>query len=196
MDYNAYQMPIQNEVFVQQNLFTSVHQRSEQDSIGVFFNQILGFKKINSDFVMPLTTELGLELNHSLQTSFFCTYTTEGFLLSEIKNVENIAINNFWYCGNAFAYVPVADSVVHPNLKVYTGAGQAYGSKNTPGSEENISLNFWTIKPTASVEVNIFQNFKFSLGAGYQFLFATQSIQLEKHVTGFDGHIALTVNLR
>ncbi|WGL59211.1 hypothetical protein QEJ31_11830 [Pigmentibacter sp. JX0631] len=168
MEFNAYQIPQDNDLYIQQNLITEVSQNSSKDNFHIFASQSAAYTQMNGQNIFPTTTELGIELNHYFQTSLFCTYTFQEFTIDE-KNNETI--KNFWYCGNSLAVVPFASSVVHPKIKIYGGAGQAFGENSTPGIiNKSIVHYFWALTPVVSAEVNISENFKFNIGAGYQLI--------------------------
>lgn len=168
MEINAYQIPQDNDIYIQQNLITEVSQNNSKDSFHIFASQSGAYTQMNGQNIFPTTTELGIELNHYFQTSLFCTYTFQNFTIDEKSNET---IKNFWYCGNSLAVIPFASSVVHPKLKIYGGAGQAYGENTTPGIlNKSIVLYFWALTPVLTAEVNISENFKFNIGAGYQLI--------------------------
>lgn len=194
MEINAYQLPQNNEVYIQQNILTKVSPKIDNDSFHLFASQSLSYINILGQSLLPLTTEVGLELNHYIQTSIFCNYTFQNFF---INNSNTALVNDFWYCGNAFAVIPYASSVVHPKIKLYGGGGQAYGVEQISASENsNLVLYFWTLKPVISVETNISENFKFSIGAGYQFVFSSSSKDLSKNTSGFEGITSISYNLK
>ncbi len=168
MEINAYQIPQDNELYIQQNLITDVSKNNSKDNFHIFASQSIAYTQMNGQNIFPTTTELGVELNHYFQTSMFCTYTFQSFTIDD-KAKEKI--NDFWYCGNSLAIIPFASSVVHPKLKVYGGAGQAYGEDTSvKAKNKSIVLYFWALTPVVSAEVNITEDFKFNIGAGYQLI--------------------------
>jgi hypothetical protein len=194
MEINAYQLPQNNDIYIQQNLVTAISPNTDNDSFHMFANQSLSYKQILGQSILPLTTEIGVELNHYFQTSMFCSYTFQNFFINDAKTS---LIDNFWYCGNSLAVVPYAASVIHPKIKLYGGAGQAYGTEQiSPTTKSNLVLYFWTLKPVISVETNISESFKFSLGAGYQFVFASSSEDLSKSTTGLEGIASFSYNFK
>lgn len=192
MEINAYQIPQDNTLFIQQNLVSNVSQNNHKDDFHIFFSQNLSYTQINGKNIFPTTTELGVELNHYFQTTVFCKYTLQNFSLD--RN-ENEIIQDFWYCGNSFAIVPFAASVVHPKLKIYGGAGQAYG-KNTANNlqDKTIALYFWSITPVLSAEVNISEDFKFNLGAGYQIIMSDNKNL--RNISGIEATTSISYNLK
>ncbi len=168
MEINAYQIPQDNDLYIQQNLVTDISKHNSKDNYRIFAAQSIAYTQMNGQNIFPTTTELGIELNHYFQTSMFCTYTFQSFTIDS-KAKEKI--NDFWYCGNSLAVVPFASAVVHPKLKIYGGAGQAYG-ENTSSNAKNksLALYFWALTPVLSAEVNISEDFKFNIGAGYQLI--------------------------
>lgn len=194
MEINAYQLPQNNDIYVQQNLITAISPIIDNDSIHIFANQSLSYKQILGQNILPLTTEVGIELNHYFQTSMFCSYSIQSFY---INKGNTSLIDNFWNCGNSIALVPYAASVVHPKIKFYGGAGQAYGSEIiSPTEKSSLVLYFWTLKPVISIETNISESFKFSLGAGYQFVFASSSDDLSKSTSGLEGIASFSYNFK
>lgn len=193
MEINAYQLPQNNDIYIQQNLITAISPKIDNDSLHIFANQSVSYKQILGQSVFPLTSELGFELNHYYQTSLYCSYTMQDFYLN---SSQKSVINNFWHCGNSFAVAPYAASVVHPKIKIFGGAGQAYGKEVLPnGVNSNIVLYFWTIKPVLSIETNISQSIKFSLGGGYQFVFSSSSSDLSKNASGLEALASFSFNL-
>ncbi|KAB8031916.1 hypothetical protein [Fluviispira multicolorata] len=196
MYIDAQQIPIDKEIYIQQNLISTSNQKLNSDNIDILVNQELALKKINGNFYFPLTTELSLALNHNIQTSITCSYLIQSFKLNN-SDGSTSKINNFWYCGNSFAYVPMASSIFHPKLKIFGGAGNAYGTQNnTDTSNQTVSLLFWTLKPSIALEVNLFQNFNFSLGSAYQFVFSNSSKDLQKQVSGVEANISFSLNFK
>lgn len=194
MEINAYQLPQNNDIYIQQNLITEISPSSDSDSIHVFVNQSLSYKRVLKENLLPLTTEVGFELNHYFQTSLFCSSTFQTFFIND-KNTSQI--DSFWYCGNALALVPYTSFVIHPKIKFYGGAGQAYGTEQiSPTEKSNLVLYFWALKPVLSIETNISKNFKFSLGAGYQFVFSSNSEDLSKNTSGLEGIASLSYNFK
>lgn len=194
MEINAYQIPQNNDIYIQQNLVTDVSKNQDYDSFHIFTNQSISYKQVLGQSLFPATTEVGVELNHYFQTSLFCSYTFQNFYLDD---KENKLVENFWYCGNSLAVIPYASSVIHPKLKLYGGAGQAYGvDASSPKIIKNLILYFWSIKPAASAEVNISENFKFSLGAGYQFVFSDNSSELATNTSGIEGTASISYNFK
>ncbi len=194
MEINAYQLPQNNDIYIQQNLITAISPNTDNDSIHILANQSLSYKKILGQSILPLSTEVGIELNHYFQTSMFCSYALQSFY---INNAKTSLIKNFWNCGNSFAFVPYASSVVHPKIKLYGGAGQAYGFEQiSPTDKSSLVLYFWTLKPVVSIETNISESFKFSIGAGYQFIFASSSDDLSKNTSGLEGIASFSYNFK
>jgi hypothetical protein len=194
MELNAYQLPQNNNIYIQQNLITAISPNSDNDSIHVFVDQSLSYKQVLGQNILPLTTEIGVELNHYFQTSIFCSYTFQNFFIDDAQTSK---IDNFWYCGNTLAVVPYAASVIHPKIKLFGGAGQAYGTEQiSPTNKSNLVLYFWTLKPAISIETNISESFKFSLGAGYQFVFSSSSEDLSNCTSGFEGIASLSYHFK
>ncbi|APJ03201.1 hypothetical protein [Silvanigrella aquatica] len=185
MEFNPYQIPQNNDIYVQQNLVTAISPKKENDNFNVLVEQSFGFKKILNKNILPITTEIGLDLNHYFQSSLFCSSSFQNFYIDSEKST---LINNFWYCGNAFTVIPYAASIFHPKIKIYGGAGQAYGTQILDNSEtkSNVVLYFWTLKPVLFLETNVSEKFKFSLGGGYQFVFSDNSKNLATSTSGFE----------
>ena len=185
MEINAYQIPEHNNIYIQQNLFKDISQNKENNNFYIFFEQGLSFKRVSNKNILPITSELGVELNHNFQASLFCSSTFQNF---HIDNEQTTSIQNLWYCGNSFAIIPYASSIFHPKLKIYGGAGQAFGTEQPFAlAVKNTALYFWTLKPVLLLETNISKNIKFSLGVGYQFIFSNTSNNLTKNTSGFEG---------
>ncbi|BBH52471.1 hypothetical protein [Fluviispira sanaruensis] len=195
MYIDAYQTPQENNIYIQQNLVSDAKQKRETDNIDIFINQEVAIKKINDQYFFPLNTEIGLDLNHSFQTAFSCNYAAQKFKLNN-KDGSASEISNFWYCGNSFAYIPYASSIFHPKIKLFGGAGEAYGKQINGASAVPESLKFFTLKPSLDLEINVLQNLNFSLGTAYQFLFSNDSDSLRDQVSGAEAHISISLNFR
>lgn len=194
MEINAYQIPQNNDIYIQQNLITAVSTNTDNDSFHIFANQSLSYKRILGQNILPLTTEVGVELNHYFQFSVFCNYTFQSYY---INDPNTSLVENFWNCGNSIAVIPYASSIIHPKIKLYGGAGTASGKEEAPtGNSSNFNINYWTLKPVISLETNISESFKFSLGAGYQFIFAKSSNDLSENATGLEGIASFSYNFK
>ena len=82
MEINAYQLPQNNETYIQQNLITAISPKIDNDSFHVFAGQSISMKSVLGQFLFPTTTELGVELNHNFQASLFCSYTFQSFFIN------------------------------------------------------------------------------------------------------------------
>ncbi|WP_397602051.1 hypothetical protein [Silvanigrella sp.] len=194
MEINAYQIPPNNDIYIQQNLVTDISKNTDYDSFHIFANQSISYKQVLGQNLFPTTTEVGIELNHYFQTSMFCSSTFQNFF---IDDKQKKLIDNFWYCGNALAVVPFASSVIHPKFKIYGGAGQAYGTDNTNSKvPKSLVLYYWSLKPTALAEFNISESFKFSLGAAYQLVFSNDSSDLATNTSGLEGTASISYNFK
>ena len=195
MEISAYQMPPNNDIYVQQNMLTEISKNKDYDSFHIFTNQSFSYKQVLGQSLFPSTTEIGVELNHYFQTSIFCSYTFQNFFID--NNKSKMQVNDFWYCGNSLAVVPYASSLVHPKIKIYGGAGQAYGTDTTnPQTPKSIVIYYWSLKPVISAELNISENIKFSLGAGYQFVFSKDSRDFAKLISDLEGIASISYNFK
>ncbi|WP_186645856.1 hypothetical protein [Fluviispira vulneris] len=195
MYIDAYQTPQENNTYIQQNLVSDAKQKKDTDNIDIFINQEVAIKKINNQFYFPINTEIGLDLNHSYQVALSCNYGVQKFNLNN-KDSSVSEISNMWYCGNSFAFIPYASSIFHPKIKLFGGAGEAYGKQIITPSSKPMSLKFLTLKPSLDLEINVLQNLKFSLGTAYQFLFSNDSESLQNQVSGAEGHISISLNFK
>jgi hypothetical protein len=176
MEVNPYQLPLQNEIYIQQNIVSSISQSKDNGNVRLFINQGFHYAKINETSVFPLTTEIGLEINYFYEAALVCQYIFQNFNSSPSKN---FVIKNFWNCGNAFSVAPYSASLMHPKIQIFAGAGHAEGHEpDETKASTSVILYFWTLKPTLFLETNISQNFKFSLGGGYQMIFFNNTLNI------------------
>jgi hypothetical protein len=92
-------------------------------------------------------------------------------MLGKIKYNDTEESDKCRYCGVTLYYTPLAHSIFHPSLSIFIGEGSLGMSK----ASDDVRFNI--IRPNLSLEVNILQLLRVSLGVGYKFPFnATKSV--------------------
>jgi hypothetical protein len=191
MNADMYKIPESNSIYIQQNLISEISKKQENQSFHIYFNQNLGYSRILNQNIFSLSPELGIELNHYVQASMFCKMIPQKFFINKNKTIQ---IKDFWSCGNAFAVIPFAASVVHPKIKLYGSMGKASGNKQNNLTISPVSMFFWSVKPELSLETNISENFKFNIGASYNFIFSNDSKELSENASGLEGILSISYN--
>lgn len=185
---SVYILPESDTVFVQQNIVSSISGRVNNDSIIPFVNQRFGVTKINDTLAVPLSTEIGLNLNHYYDISFGCDYYLQSIEL------ESSTIARLWYCGGTASAMPFASHVMHPKISLFVGAGQAAVEdiKNVEERQsQEANFNVLVIKPMLEAEVNVANFFVPAFYVGYRLVLASDYEDLQNDATGAEIGLAL-----
>jgi hypothetical protein len=163
--------------FVQQNLFNKISVKENDDSIGYFLQENLIINHLNSDFVMGSDTEVGLALNHYFTLSWGYYFTIQNFNLSAAGSQGTFT--SFTYQGIRVSYIPMAYSIFHPRISLLIWGDGSASSKDFPNPDTGstgYSTSFNIIKPSVSLEVNIMNILRASLGLGYRYVWVPSGL--------------------
>ena len=75
----------------------------------------------------------------------------------------------YWSVGGFFEYTLLSKKVLHLTFPLYVGYGQVE-MYNTDGIAGLGNENFYQIEPSVVLEINLFSNARFNIGAGYRFV--------------------------
>lgn len=181
-DGDAVVLPNEKSLFIQQNLITQVSVIENVDNIGLFLNENMAFSVIEGSSKFFFDTQAGISLNHYYGISLGCS-----FMLGNIKFKDNKdESDGCRFCGVTLYYTPIAHAIFHPSLSVFVGDA-SLGLKSSKDNE----VRFNIIRPNLSLELNILQFLKVSLGVGYKFPFNSTNSNYSKSIKTWDLNLSL-----
>lgn len=173
MAVDAYPVPAESKVFVRQNIFPGIYKSPYNDAIDVNVYQDFSASWVGSQVYFAMATGINVVLNHVFEFGPFCNY-----ILGENVKIENsgfannrLLLNTYYYCGNMFSYVPIANKMFHPKLWLDLGLGNANGVAQNKQilTESSVKYVFFVIKPGVALEMNLFSFLQWTLAAQYRF---------------------------
>jgi len=175
-------IPVEERLFVRQNLFSSIYKPPTSDAINVNIYQDFAYSKIGTVNSFLMTTGVNVVVNHFLEFGPFCTYLgapqsptiTDPNAPAPIPegNVERDTLTfvNYFYCGAMFGYIPLAKKVVHPKVFLDIGMGGMNGEGASKlGIPSAMSYSFLVLKPALAAEVNLFSFLQWTAAVQYRF---------------------------
>lgn len=102
---------------------------------------------------------------------------------------------DYWSVGAFAEYTLYANRIVHFTFPLYIGYGELE-MDNEKGSAGLGEAHFFKIEPSALVEINLHQNVRLNLGAGYRFTGAVAYRNFDRSaVSGFTAQAGIRVGL-
>lgn len=168
--------PAEQRVFIRQNLISGIYTPPLYDSVKTNVYQDFALSWIRSKPYFTMATGVNIVLNYNFEFGAFCNYALQNIdiPLADSGIVDNsITINRYFYCGNMFAYVPLADKMFHPKIWLDVGLGNAQGTSINKNSKAPASLSylFFVLKPAIALEMNLFSFLQWTIAAQYRLQF-------------------------
>jgi len=168
-------------VFARQNLFSSIYQPPVSDAINVNVYQDFAYSKIGSSNNFLMTTGVNVVINHFFELGPFCTYLGNGKIVQiedpdkgeqtpKGTKKDKLRFDSYFYCGAMFAYVPLANKIVHPKAFLDVGLG---GISGVAEDEDEVrfrkSYSFIVLKPAIAAEINLLSFLQWTAAVQYRF---------------------------
>lgn len=140
-----------------------------------FTKEKVGFMVAPSYGLTSMDQSTASLLNLRGGINFSDKITIGGFFTTSLNQIQpsSEAIPNiymdYWSVGGLFEYTLFAKKVVHLTLPLYVGYGEVQMDNET-GITGLGEENFFTLEPTALLEVNLHKFVRLNLGAGYRIL--------------------------
>ena len=165
-------VPAEHRIFTRQNFFPSIYRPPQRDLINVNIYQDFAYALIASKSHFLMTTGVNVVLDHVFEFGPFCTYMVGQTINKHSDSLKsNLFLNSYFYCGNMFAYVPLADKKFHPKVFFDIGLGNANGTAVTERTSIAKSTNyvFMVLKPAAALEMNLLWFLQWTVAVQYRF---------------------------
>jgi len=161
--------------------------------IGFFAEPMLGLTQMDGSSATLLNLRGGLNMNDKFSIGAF--YSTS---LNEIRpqseTIPDLYMDYRAY-GGFVEYTLLSKRLFHITLPLYMGYGEVEMDREQ-GDGELGEANFYTIEPSALLEINILKFMRFNLGAGYRFVGPMNYRNLDQSdLSGFTAYMGLKLGL-
>jgi len=124
--------------------------------------------------------------------AFFNTSLNRPIPVSE--TVKNVYLD-YWSVGGFTEYTLFSKNIFHLTFPLYVGYGEVE-MDNEEGYTELGEAKFFTVEPSAKLEVNLYKNLRFNLGTGYRFVGDMNYRNFnQSDISGLTGYIGLKFGL-
>lgn len=165
-------MPAEHRVFTRQNLFPGIYKPPQQDTINVNIYQDFAYAMIASQSQFLMTTGVNVVLDHVFEFGPFCSYLPNQTIEKSSDSLNStLYLNSYFYCGNMFAYTPIANKAFHPKLFLDIALGNASGISiaNNTRISSPVNYVFMVLKPAAALEMNLWWFLQWTASIQYRF---------------------------
>lgn len=172
MAVDAYPVPAESRVFVRQNIFPGIYKSPVNDSVDVNVYQDFSASWVGSTPYFAMATGVNVVLNHVFEFGPYCNYFLENVNIEDSSIANNrLILNSYFYCGNMFAYVPLAQKMFHPKIWLDVGLGNASGiaQNRSNGIQADVNYVFFVLKPALALEMNLFSFLQWTAAVQYRF---------------------------
>lgn len=190
MAIDIYSVPVAEQSYVRQNLFSDPTPRRAKDSIGVNIYQDLGYTQADGESYFAMTTGATVVLNQWAEFGIFCSYWLPKTKPIDADTSPNqvMYLSNMFYCGNTIGFIPWADKVVHPKIALDVGFTTASATQfNASNIPRRIDYPILILKPAIMLETNILSFLQWTFGIRYRF-------QIGIHGPSESGHLDSKAN--
>lgn len=168
--------PAEQRLFIRQNIISGIYTPPLYDSIKTNIYQDVAFSWIRDNPYLTMATGVNIVLDYAFEFGAFCNYALQNIDVPLSKSgihQNSIVFDRYFYCGNMFAYVPLADKMFHPKIWLDVGLGNAQGTSTNVRSLAPTSLSylFFVLKPAIALEMNLFSFLQWTLAAQYRLQF-------------------------
>jgi len=173
--------------YIQQNMMSSISSHVDHsDSLGYFIEEHFIMSSIKNKNITGIDSEVGVVLNHAFAASLGCYFMQTNSVTISSPDGVNKVYQDFKYCTNRIAYIPMSYGIIHPKITLAYGIAslnlkQKFSSSymlihpsptlSDPNSQTTNGLIYFQIfKPMVSVEANLMSFIRTSFGIGYSWL--------------------------
>lgn len=163
------------------------------EDLGFFIAPQFGITSLDEDPASLFHLRGGITLKDRFSLgAFFNTSLNEVF--PESETVQNIYLD-YWAVGGFFEYTLLANRAIHVSMPLMIGHGEVQ-MDDEMGNNSFGEANFLQIEPAVLLELNLHQNLRFNIGAGYRIVNSMSYRNFDQSdISGFTGYAGLKLDI-
>ncbi len=133
--------------------------------VGFFVAPSLGFTQMDGDAVSLFNLRAGVSLKDKIAVGGYLNTS-----MNQINPVSETTPNvymDYWSAGGFVEYAVLSKKAFHLTFPLYVGYGEVE-MDNENGRADLGESGFFQVEPSAMLEVNLYKNVRFNVGAGYR----------------------------
>lgn len=163
------------------------------NDIGFFVAPSLGITQMDGSTAALFNLRGGVNLMDKFSLGAYFN-TSLNQIMPQSETVPNIYMD-YWTVGGFAEYTLFSKKLAHLTFPIYFG----YGEVEMDNEPDNIELGeayFFTIEPSALLEVNLHKYARFNIGAGYRFVGQMNYRNFDQSdISGLTGYVGLKFGL-
>lgn len=165
----------------------------QSKDIGFFVSPSIGFTEMDKSLTSLLNVRVGINFKDRISIGgYFNTSLNE--IRPKSETLPNIYMD-YWTVGGFAEYTLLAKKLVHLTFPLYVGFGEVQ-MDNEDGEARLGESHFFQIEPSALLEINLQENIRINLGAGYRFVSdMTYRNFNQADISGLTGYVGLKFGL-
>ncbi|MGY6560816.1 MAG: hypothetical protein ACXITV_01785 [Luteibaculaceae bacterium] len=135
------------------------------NDVGFFVSPNVALTQLDGSSTYLLNLRGGFTLRDKVSFGAFFNYPVNQ-VVPQSETLSNVYLD-YWTTGGFVEYTVLSKKMVHLTFPLYIGYGEMEMDSNAMDVELG-EASFFTVEPSALLEVNLTKNIRFNLGAGYR----------------------------
>lgn len=163
------------------------------EDIGYFIAPSFAFTQLDGSMASLFHLRSGISLKDKFSIGAYYSIS-----MNEIKPESETIPNtymDFWTVGGFIEYTLFSKKLIHLSIPVYVGYGEVEMDEEVNDLDFN-EEKFFQIEPTLLLEINLMNNLRFDVGAGYRIITDMNYRNFtQDEISGLTAHIGLKVGI-